>query len=351
MLKVEDMNIVYSFDHNIVLMTLVSLYSVIKNNPDEELNFFILQSDLTPEDKILFKKLADRYDNVKVIIKNVDIHDSRFTSLDTKNDPSPLPVYFRWLIPESLRNYDRALHIDSDILCLDNISRLYATKLGTHFVAGADGAIANNHSEFWQEWWRWWTSTYKTDIYVSAGVLLMDLAKINASDLVEKMFTMAITKAKVFGKYNTNSDQTVFNVVFKGKIKVLPKKYNRLLYDMEKGEKKPVLLHLCESYKPLMRYAQYPEIMDIYWDYLDEVAKILDINTRPFIRNALIKQAARMEKYESEVERLLENIPPLQERINLELSELAKARTEIKRLEQRSVLSGEALRKLFNRVR
>jgi lipopolysaccharide biosynthesis glycosyltransferase len=345
------MNIVYSFDRNIVLMTLVSMYSVIKNNPREELHFFILQSDLTSEDIALFKKLADQYNNVEITVEHIDILDPRFTRLDTDNDPSPLPVYFRWLIPEKLKEYDRALHIDSDILCLGGISDMYSTNLDAYFVAAADALISNDHSEFWQDWWQWWTSTYKTDVYVSAGVIVMDLAKINDSNLVDKMFTMAVAKTKIFGIYNTNSDQTVFNAVFAGKIKILPQTYNRAPYNMEANEKMPVLLHLSESYKPLMRYAQYPEIMDTYWDYLDEVAHMLHIDTRPFIRNVLIKQSQRTQEYERETTRLLEQIPPLEERIALELGELAKARAEIKQLEQSRQSSAQAIRTLFGKLK
>ena len=57
------MNIAYVLTDETCIQTIVSMYSLLVNNKNREIHFYLLQSEnFTLENKILFKNIINKYD-------------------------------------------------------------------------------------------------------------------------------------------------------------------------------------------------------------------------------------------------------------------------------------------------
>ena len=59
------MNVCYASDHKYAPMMAVSIVSLLKNNPGREINFHILDSGLTDEDKRRIEALIKKFSHNK----------------------------------------------------------------------------------------------------------------------------------------------------------------------------------------------------------------------------------------------------------------------------------------------
>lgn len=125
-----------------------------------------------------------RPDDGRALARMVDGQGGRLTLVCvTPERTAHLPVirhltaatWYRVLIPELLPHVDRVLYLDGDAIALDSLGPLWATDL-----EGATVAAVTNVFE-------WWNSAWPAELglrrpYFNAGVLLMDLARMRASD-------------------------------------------------------------------------------------------------------------------------------------------------------------------------
>lgn len=244
------MNILVTVDSNYIRPLKVMLSS-----------FFIYHNH---ENKIflLYNKVKDtELEELKVMIEE---HGSRFFPVRMdENILSDMPVfgyftkemYYRLFAGRELPEEKRVLYLDPDMLIRGSLESLYETDLEGNVLGGIeDFAIKTLLAAHKKE-----LGFKDEEIYINSGVLLIDLEKLRKEFSEEDIYRTA-EEMEDHLKY---PDQDMINLIFRGRIKVLERRYNyntgygsgiEMLKYMAGGfikEKKyPVIVHYMGKSKP-----------------------------------------------------------------------------------------------------
>jgi lipopolysaccharide biosynthesis glycosyltransferase len=161
-------------------------------------------------------------------------------------------VYYRAKLPNILRNIDKILYLDTDIICLTSIRELYETNLEEKGIGACIDTIDYMKSEFHHLK----QIGFNTDInYINSGVLLMNLEKMRNMNF-ESLFVSTCHK---FSTCNMFADQDIFNVIFQYDKLLLPQKWNfqapmyRFPYNKINFKIDPAIIHYTTSNKPWLK--------------------------------------------------------------------------------------------------
>jgi lipopolysaccharide biosynthesis glycosyltransferase len=258
-----------ALDNDYVMPTYIAVYSMLENcdkNRLVEINF------LVPDDfsEMNIKKLEGLHDllaNVKCRFHNMG---DAFKNVPKTTEHITYPTYYRLLLPNILPD-ERCIYLDGDILVLDDISGLMDIDLGDNMVGGVMSPgfhLSNTHQYLGIE---------RTDIYVNAGVLVMNLAKMREASMVAKFLEMDLNMPCV--------DQDVINKACYRRIKLLPLKYNVQIVgvslpenelkkvfskeELEEARKTPVIIHFHKQITKPWKSERFI-YCDLWWDYFDK---------------------------------------------------------------------------------
>ena len=256
-LKPENINLFFALNDTFVQHFTVALASILTNSNATDyynINVLVNENGLTKENKNKIKTLHKiRNFNLKYIkinetlFKNFPLHLSHIRSLST---------YYRFILTDIAPNIDKALYLDCDLVINSDLYFLWNTDISNFYAAGVEDC-------------HWLNIEHKLNLglkpnepYVNAGVLLLNLKKMRQDSIKEKFFHN-LKKIKNKIKYD---DQDVINYTFKGKIKLLPPKYNLLVwfsyamregwrtsynwYEMVEGTQNPAIIHYAGETKP-----------------------------------------------------------------------------------------------------
>lgn len=232
----DIVHIGYGIDSNYMRGTMTSIVSFCLNNKERKLIFHIVTCNLLEENRLRFKAIAQKY-NIDINIYNIDINEFKnFPTLEDFN--LPVSMYFRFALPLILKNVNKILYIDGDIICLKNASELFDLDLDDKVAAvvpdlnGANYLLKDNK-----------------DVYFNSGMLFMDIQKWNRLNLFTKIRDFLINE-----KNNNLPDQNALNFVLKGKVKYIDCKFNCFIdyrnstRDIDNDE--IILLHFSSIPKP-----------------------------------------------------------------------------------------------------
>lgn len=322
------MNLVFSSDDRGVDMMAVALYSVIKNNQKHNLSFYIIHSGISKENIKRLKKLETKFNNTSISFIIVD--DEKLAEVEMNNNTVTTEAYYRYFTPELLQGESKALYIDFDMLCLEDLGELYSTKLGTNYIGAVPDYVIENDKKIYSSF-KSGIGFTNNDKYINSGLLLMNLNAIRSSDIMKTFWHNIHNKRKMIPKrFNIFADQTVTNLTFKGKVKFLDAKYNVFMTVLDEINcKQPVILHFTGSHKPLTYRSENTTAYDeIYYIYYQECISIIGDNDGSFIKNTL-------KRFSQESKDILQR---LRDRENYSIEEgrqLEEARNYIGELENR----------------
>lgn len=231
----------YGIDNNFMRGTMTSIVSFCLNNQDRALNFHIVTYDLLEENKRRFETIAKSYNvNINIYIINTRY----FKDLPVlENFNLPMSMYFRFALPMILKNINRLLYIDGDIICLKSIKNLFEVNLENNIIAAVSDQDGINNE-------RNKVLNLKNHIYFNSGMLLIDVKKWNEINFFEKAKELLINNAK---KY-VLPDQDVLNKILINKVKYVDCIYNCFVdyrnCEKEINNKDIVLLHFSAMPKP-----------------------------------------------------------------------------------------------------
>ena len=212
--------------------------SIAINNPELFLDFYILANSIEQDDLDRLKKLSAQFTNILITVYTID--DAFISHLPTQKHFPP-PIYYRFFLPFILRECDKLLYLDADILCLQEISELLYLDLRKHSAAVVfdSSAVTPKHSKI---------LNLKHECYFNSGVLLINVPQWLEQNISEKAISLLSDRARNFRL----PDQDALNLVLEtDKIK-LPKKWNHLShmdnnYDIPKDT---IFLHCTRRPKP-----------------------------------------------------------------------------------------------------
>lgn len=217
---------------------------------EDPLRFYVVQDDLTPDDKSIIRKAAMQCD-----VHFLTIDASRvagFPTVETKPERQDLTLstYYRLFLPELLpEDITKLLYLDVDVIVLDSIHKLWKIDLSGYALAGVEDyngkplAIRQNLAE--------------SDLYINAGMLLMNLEYLRNMDFQ----TTALSYIKEHKTSLRNHDQDVLNVILSQKKLILPCRWNMSKQFLQKEHKKDFHSFFSYSAADLYEGIMHPGII------------------------------------------------------------------------------------------
>lgn len=251
--------IFFAIDNDYIPFFGVALRSLIDNSNDK--NYYIikvLHTNVTKEnsDKIL------KYENENIKIEFVDLSDYIKNVKDKlyTRDYYTNTTYFRLFIPDLYPKYDKVLYLDSDIIVLDDVAKLYNIDIEDNLVAAVPDDIIQNNKLF-QNYVEKVVGVAKYQNYFNAGVLLMNLEELRKFNFQEKFLYLLTTI-----KFSFAQDQDYLNRLCKGRVKYIDLSWDVMPYVNRTIKKNDIkLIHYNFAYKPwLFEDVLYKEF---FWEY------------------------------------------------------------------------------------
>ena len=214
MVRKKVVRLFFTVDDNYIPFLSTTIASIVAHASDDyKYRLTIIHDGLSMESKRAVRKFQD---NKKIFISffnvAVKVH-ALSVKLDVR-DYYTITTYYRLFLPDLFPAFSKGLYLDSDIVLLDDVAKLYFTDLGDNLVGAVPDASVQLFSEF---------SNYVEKVlnvdhtkYFNAGILLMNLKKLREFGL-ERRFVSLIKKVT----FKVAQDQDVLNFLCKDRVTYL----------------------------------------------------------------------------------------------------------------------------------
>lgn len=210
-------HVAFGIDQTYIRGMGITLYSLLKNHPDQVFHIHLFTTHLTVQDRERIKRLASQY----TLIISLHIFDEKWLKDLPAIGRYPKSIYFRLIIPAVVSHYtDRVLYIDADTLITGDMSPLFTLDFAGHTLAACNdtqrarlvqGAALG----------------IRSGNYFNSGLLLINLPQWNLRHITEKMFDLLIAQ----GASYRFPDQDGLNILLENDVLILPERYN-FIYDI-----------------------------------------------------------------------------------------------------------------------
>lgn len=204
--------VILAFDDNYFNYAYVAINSLIKKaSKNRNYDIYILYQKIHEYNKELLLKLSRENISIKFIDINENI--KNYEKHLTLNNDITITTYYRLWIPTLFKKYDKVLYLDSDIVVLDDVAKLYDTEIGNNWFGvitdmGIGTKLQKNLTKYVQEK----LLIKDTMTYFNAGVLLFNIKELTKFDFLNKAI-----ETLIYLKKPLVDDQDVLNVLAKGK--------------------------------------------------------------------------------------------------------------------------------------
>ncbi|MCI6305652.1 MAG: DUF4422 domain-containing protein [Subdoligranulum sp.] len=254
----HDIPIVLSANDAYVPYVTVLLKSLFEN-ADKTYNYdvIILTSDITSEHQ---QSLTSQFANDKVSLRFFNVSnliDGRSLFIHRH---FTVEIYYRLLIQDIMTDYNKVLYLDSDMVILDDISKLYNTDIGNNFIAavvdadfaGCYKGVDPDRKDYFDKTLRM-NSPYH---YFNSGVLIMNLNQFRKHLTTDYIFNLAESKKFLF------PDQDILNIVCEGHVFYLDMSWNVMMNwkDNNSCRLNTVRLAPHDMYEAYMESRKHPKI-------------------------------------------------------------------------------------------
>jgi len=270
-MKKKTIPIFFAVDDNYVSLLRITLTSLKQHaSRDYKYHIYVLHTGLSEDSKKEIKKFKEKW--FRVSFNNVSLQIASLGNKLNVRDYYTLTTYYRLILPDTYLGIKKGLYLDSDIVVLDDISKLYNTHLGKNYV----GAVKDGSVQLFEEFITYVEGALKIphENYFNAGILLMNFKKMR-----EDHFTRQITNLIKRVSFKVAQDQDLLNVVCKDKVQYISPAWNT----MPLGEKNPMpsLIHYNLTLKPWKNNNIMYE--EVFWDYANQAGvkeQLLEIKSK-----------------------------------------------------------------------
>ncbi len=246
----DCINVCLATDKNYIQHAGAVIASILKHAaPEDELAFYILHEELTEQELKKIRALkAIRPCTFKFIVPELD----NFQELKAHKYISHAAL-FTLQLPNLLPDVNRLIYVDCDLVVVTSLRELWETDIGDAII----GAVADYNSDLEEKQKSIGCEGF---VYINSGAFIFNL------DLARKNNTVAsfLDTAADLKERATLLDQDVINAALKGKIYVLPLKWNlstgyfKRKYEVQyysdkeiiEAVKNPGVLHFSGKKKP-----------------------------------------------------------------------------------------------------
>lgn len=233
------MNVLYTCDDNYIWIMGISMISLFENNKNVEfICVYLLGDNISSDNKLLLKELANNYDR-EIHIIDVPILDIPYSLLSKR---WPLSAFTRLfsgqLLPLSLK---QIIYIDCDTIIKKNIQQLQNIELDGLIFAGVKDCISSVYTRN--------IGIDKDFAYINAGLLIINLEALRKVNISKKIDDYL----KEYNSLVNYADQDILNGIFHKQIKILPPQYNVMTiavayrYDEIKALRRPMNYYTREE--------------------------------------------------------------------------------------------------------
>lgn len=210
----------YTVDESYVMQMCVSMVSILENNRENELEFYILGDTYSDDVTERLRLVSEKY---KCDIHIVDISSKMELLAKTVlgrekgivKSGKISYMFARLFIGSSIpENIDKVIYLDCDTVYINNIRELINIKIESDNLFAAVRDL--------------WPVSYNrvlgfeiNDLYFQSGIMLINLKKWRAEKCEKKI----LEHINMLDKPYFMHDQDILNVCFKGKIQTLPLKF------------------------------------------------------------------------------------------------------------------------------
>jgi len=203
-----EINICLVTDDNYAMPTGITVYSLLKNrNHKLKYHIYILGKKISKKQKDKFMEMNEKNFTVEV----VDIIEKEnFAQYRIENIPANETSIYKFFIPEILKDLDKVIYLDGDIIVQKDLQELFNINLNKKCIGAVKDTNGLDYKELRND-------NYQ---YFNSGVLLMNLQKMRKENFAERLLNYRKTG------YNKLMDQDTFNYVMKDEVVLLPFTYN-----------------------------------------------------------------------------------------------------------------------------
>ncbi|MBN6067123.1 glycosyltransferase family 8 protein [Aggregatibacter actinomycetemcomitans] len=208
------MNIAFSSDNNYAPYLLVSILSILNNNSDSEICFYILDFGINEKNRKIIEDIIHRH-NKKVNF--IPINKNDFANFPITINYISLATYARLNITEYIPNIDKLLYIDVDTLTNGSLKELWDTDINHYSLAACkDFFIEIDQPDYKSK------IGLENHYYFNAGILLINMKRWKNLNVLEASLKW-LNKYRDIIKYQ---DQDILNGIFRNDIKFINTRFN-----------------------------------------------------------------------------------------------------------------------------
>ena len=258
----KEIPIFFAVDDGYCPFLAVAIQSMIDNSSAENTYLIkILNTDVSEENKK--KRAKYERDNVHIEFVDLNYYIQKVKAKLYTRDYYSKTTYFRLFLPNLYPQYDKVLYLDSDIVILDDIAKLYNTDMGDNLVAAAPDDIIQ-FNEVFQVYVEKVVGVADYRKYFNAGILLMNLDEMRKFKFQEK-FIYSLDRIT----FAVAQDQDYLNRLCKGRVKLIDRIWNRMpIADPKIKTENVKLVHYNLAFKPW----HFEDILykEFFWMYAQE---------------------------------------------------------------------------------
>ena len=285
----NTLHIALAFDQNFITPFYVLVTSIFINNKTSHISFHVIAEDLTEDEKksiVSFINLNNSDIHFYTLDKRV-VRQFTLPGADHISAATFYRLYFSQLLPGTIT---KLLYLDTDIIVIGDLVKLYSTPLTDHVLAAVADAQIVCRPEIGIE---------NPGDYFNAGVILINLEEWKLKKISER----AIEFLSLFPEKALWADQDALNYVLANNWHRLEKGYNITFFDIPRDLRKQefdnylkgkTIIHYTTQNKPwLLTCANRLRYLYEYYFYKSPCAsqnKFIDEKNKSQFRYKLIKR-------------------------------------------------------------
>lgn len=212
--KNNIINIAYCTDANYLEYVAVSIMSVIMNNPEQDLSFFVFVYDVTDEE---INKLRSTSDKIQVI--NIDKEEIEKYNSDFAIKHLNRSTYMRLAVPRLLKDkVEHFIYLDADTLCFDKLNDINSIDISNVICAVSHDSLDIHDTKNAKR------LGLSTGHYFNAGFLYINIENWIKFDIENKANTVLFEQGKALPYF----DQDALNIAMDGNVKFIDNRWNFL---------------------------------------------------------------------------------------------------------------------------
>lgn len=298
--------IVFACDIQYVAPTYVAISSALQNKFETtHYHVYILcPKKFDGVEGDLFEKLSIEYNTPITIVEM----GNKYESAKMKIEHITTPTYYRLSLPELLKDEEKCIYLDSDIIVRGDLQSLFDIQLGDCYLGGVLSEGIQEDRIYARELCKR-IGLKNVSTYINAGVLLLNLELLRKDKMVERW-------NELVPKSFPAQDQDILNLTCFGRIRIIKLKYNAMtkcraiinggktrVYKSDEVREAifaPVIVHYADIAKPWSETKSF--CASLWWN---EVENIVDCNAKEYVYQYSNKKRTQQHKNNHSFKRII----------------------------------------------